>query len=283
MRCLLLVLGVRRVDPNRAFPPLVVLCAVDLADRCLERFRSVLHHDRRVRFEVMEPARVLGVAALGRHKCVDALVFDPHERYLANLAGLPPDRGEHDDRDARLHQGVRTGATRCFVLLDLVGYPLPRARFVFCVEVHSRTLALPLHSIGMNRTFVLCKPDAVERGLAGRIVTRFEDKGLKIVAAELRVADSDTLDAHYEEHVEKGFYPDLKAFMSRGPVLAMVLEGPEDTFAMVRSMMGETNPATSPPGTIRGDFGTEMTENLVHGSDSNESAAREIGIWFPNL
>ncbi len=135
----------------------------------------------------------------------------------------------------------------------------------------------------MNRTFVLCKPDAVERGLAGRIVTRFENKGLKIVAAELRTADSDTLDAHYAEHVEKGFYPDLKAFMSRGPVLAMVLEGPEDTFAMVRSMMGETNPATSPPGTIRGDFGTEMTENLVHGSDSNESAAREIGIWFPNL
>ena len=135
----------------------------------------------------------------------------------------------------------------------------------------------------MNRTFVLCKPDAVERGLAGRIVTRFEDKGLKIAAAELRVADSDTLDQHYAEHVEKGFYPDLKAFMSRGPGLAMVLEGPEDTFAMVRSMMGETNPATSPPGTIRGDFGTEMTENLVHGSDSNESAEREIGIWFPSL
>ncbi len=135
----------------------------------------------------------------------------------------------------------------------------------------------------MNRTFVLCKPDAVERGLAGQIVTRFENKGLKIVAAELRVADSDTLDQHYAEHVEKGFYPDLKAFMSRGPVLAMVLEGPEDTFAMVRSMMGETNPATSPPGTIRGDFGTEMTENLVHGSDSNESAEREIGIWFPAL
>lgn len=135
----------------------------------------------------------------------------------------------------------------------------------------------------MNRTFVLCKPDAVERGLAGRIVTRFEDKGLKIAAAELRVADSDTLDQHYAEHVEKGFYSDLKAFMSRGPVLAMVLEGPEDTFAMVRSMMGETNPATSPPGTIRGDFGTEMTENLVHGSDSNESAEREIGIWFPSL
>jgi len=135
----------------------------------------------------------------------------------------------------------------------------------------------------MNRTFVICKPDAVERGLVGKIISRFEDKGLKIVASELRLADSATLDQHYEEHVEKGFYPDLKAFMGRSPVMAMVLEGPDDTYAMVRSMMGATNPADSPPGTIRGDFGTEMTENLVHGSDSNESAAREISIWFPEL
>lgn len=135
----------------------------------------------------------------------------------------------------------------------------------------------------MNRTFVICKPDAVERGLVGKITSRFEDKGLKIVASELRLADSATLDQHYEEHVEKGFYPDLKAFMGRSPVMAMVLEGPDDTYAMVRSMMGTTNPADSPAGTIRGDFGTEMTENLVHGSDSNESAAREIGIWFPEL
>ena len=100
----------------------------------------------------------------------------------------------------------------------------------------------------MNRTFVICKPDSVERGLVGRIISRFEDKGLKIVAADMRVADSDTLDKHYEEHVEKGFYPDLKAFMSRGPVVAMVLEGPEDTYAIVRSMMGATNPAESPSG-----------------------------------
>jgi len=135
----------------------------------------------------------------------------------------------------------------------------------------------------MNRTFVICKPDAVERGLVGKIISRFEDKGLKIVASELRLADSTTLDQHYEEHVEKGFYPGLKAFMSRSPVMAMVLEGPDDTYAMVRSMMGATNPAESPAGTIRGDFGTEMTENLVHGSDSNESAAREIAIWFPAL
>ncbi len=135
----------------------------------------------------------------------------------------------------------------------------------------------------MNRTFIICKPDAVERGLSGTILARFEAKGLKIVAAELRVLDADTLDRHYEEHVGKGFYDELKAFMSRSPALVAVLEGPEDTFAIVRTMMGPTNPASAPPGTIRGDYGTVMTENLVHGSDSNESAAREIGIFFPNL
>lgn len=135
----------------------------------------------------------------------------------------------------------------------------------------------------MNRTFVICKPDAVERGLVGQILTRFEQKGLKVVAAELRQLDEATLDQHYEEHVGKGFYNDLKAFMSRSPAMVMVLDGPEDVYAIVRTMMGATNPAESAPGTIRGDFGTIMTENLVHGSDSNESAAREIGIFFPNL
>ena len=135
----------------------------------------------------------------------------------------------------------------------------------------------------MNRTFVICKPDAVERGLVGQILTRFEQKGLKVVAAELRQLDEATLDQHYEEHVGKGFYADLKAFMSRSPAMVMVLEGPDDVYAIVRTMMGATNSAESAPGTIRGDFGTIMTENLVHGSDSNESAAREIGIFFPNL
>lgn len=135
----------------------------------------------------------------------------------------------------------------------------------------------------MNRTFIICKPDAVERGLAGTILARFEAKGLKIVAAELRVLDAETLDRHYEEHVGKGFYGELKAFMSRSPALIAVLEGPEDTYAIVRTMMGPTNPASASPGTIRGDYGTVMTENLVHGSDSNESAAREIGIFFPDL
>ncbi len=135
----------------------------------------------------------------------------------------------------------------------------------------------------MSRTLVICKPDAVERGLVGEILGRFERKGLKLVAAELRLLDTATLDRHYEEHVGKGFYADLVAFMSRSPALVAVVEGPDDTFAIVRTLMGPTNPASAPPGTIRGDFGTIMTENLVHGSDSNESAEREIGIFFPAL
>jgi nucleoside-diphosphate kinase len=135
----------------------------------------------------------------------------------------------------------------------------------------------------VSRTLVLCKPDAVERGLVGEILSRFERKGLKIVAAELRLLDADTLARHYEEHVGKPFYADLTAFMSRSPALVAVIEGPEDTFAIVRTLMGPTNPASAPPGTIRGDFGTLMTENLVHGSDANESAEREIAIFFPDL
>lgn len=135
----------------------------------------------------------------------------------------------------------------------------------------------------MSRTLVICKPDAVERGYVGDIISRFERKGLRLVAAELRHLDTDTLSRHYEEHVGKGFYDDLVAFMSRSPAFVAVVEGPEDTFAIVRTLMGPTNPAAAPPGTIRGDLGTIMTENLVHGSDSNESAEREIAIFFPGL
>ena len=135
----------------------------------------------------------------------------------------------------------------------------------------------------MSRTFIICKPDAVERGYVGQILDRFERKGLSLVAGELRSLDESVLSQHYAEHVEKPFYPDLVAFMSRSPAFLAVLEGPDDTYAIVRTMMGPTNPADAPPGTIRGDFGTEMTENLVHGSDSNESAEREIGIFFPGL
>src|SRR5688572_6166363 len=119
-----------------------------------------------------------------------------------------------------------------------------------------------------DRTLVLLKPDAVERGLVGEIIRRFEAKHLTIAALELRTLDPDTLARHYEEHVGKGFYDDLVAFMGRGPVVAMVVEGPEDTWEVVRSMMGATNPRVAAPGTIRGDLGILFTENLVHGSDS---------------
>lgn len=135
----------------------------------------------------------------------------------------------------------------------------------------------------MDRTFVICKPDSVERGLVGEIISRFERKGLRIVALEQRVLDRDTLAKHYEEHVGKGFYADLVAFMSRGPVVAMVVEGDENTWEVVRSMMGATNPKAAAPGTIRGDLGILFTENLVHGSDSQASADREIAIFFPDL
>jgi nucleoside-diphosphate kinase len=134
-----------------------------------------------------------------------------------------------------------------------------------------------------DRTLVLLKPDAVERGLIGVIVSRFEAKGLTIAALDLRRLDKETLARHYEEHVGKAFYEDLVTFMSRGPVVAMVVEGPEDTWEVVRNLMGATNPRKAAPGTIRGDLGILFTENLVHGSDSLASAQREIGIFFPNL
>ena len=134
-----------------------------------------------------------------------------------------------------------------------------------------------------TKTLVLLKPDAVERGLVGNILTRFETKGLKIAAMQLRTLDAATLARHYEEHVGKGFYADLVAFMGRNPVVALVLEGPDDTWEIVRAMMSATNPRGAAPGTIRGDLGTLFTENLVHGSDSADSAAREIQIFFPGL
>ncbi len=135
----------------------------------------------------------------------------------------------------------------------------------------------------MDRTLVICKPDAVERGLAGQIVARLEGKGLRLVAAELRTIDAETAGTHYGEHKGKPFYDDLVSFITRGPALLMVLEGPEDTYAVVRILMGATNPKQAAPGTIRGDLAIEMTENLVHGSDSPESAHREIALFFPGL
>jgi nucleoside-diphosphate kinase len=135
----------------------------------------------------------------------------------------------------------------------------------------------------VNQTLVICKPDAVERGLAGEILSRLERKGLRIAAAELRVIDSELAGRHYAEHLGKPFYPELVEFIGRSPSLVMVIEGPPDTWRVVRTLMGATNPLDAAPGTIRGDLATVMTENLVHGSDGAESAAREIALFFPNL
>ena len=135
----------------------------------------------------------------------------------------------------------------------------------------------------MNRTLVLCKPDAVERGLVGEIVGRLERRGLRIVAMELRTLDDDLAGRHYDEHREKPFFGDLVTFITRSPLVAMVVEGPEDTWQVVRTMMGATNPLNADPGTIRGDLALETQENLVHGSDGPESAAREIALFFPHL
>jgi nucleoside-diphosphate kinase len=135
----------------------------------------------------------------------------------------------------------------------------------------------------MNRTLVIAKPDAVERGLVGEIIGRFERKGLTLVAAELRHIDRETAGRHYAEHEGKPFYEDLVGFITRSPAMLMVVEGPEDTWEIVRLMIGATNSAEADPGTIRGDLSAQFTENLVHGSDSAESADREIGIFFPEL
>jgi nucleoside-diphosphate kinase len=136
----------------------------------------------------------------------------------------------------------------------------------------------------VNSTLVICKPDAVRRGLVGEILGRIERKGLRLVAGELRTIDEATASRHYEEHQGKGFYAELVAFITSSPSFVCVVEGPDgETWRMIRTLMGPTNPVEAPPGTIRGDLGTLLTENLVHGSDSPESARREIEIFFPGL
>ncbi len=130
-----------------------------------------------------------------------------------------------------------------------------------------------------DRTLVLCKPDAVERRLVGEIISRFERKGLRIAEMRMMTIDEDLAGRHYAEHVDKPFFKDLVTFITRGPVVAMIVEGPEAP-AVVRALMGATNPRQAGPGTIRGDLAVELTENLVHGSDSPESAAREIALFF---
>ncbi len=133
-----------------------------------------------------------------------------------------------------------------------------------------------------DRTLVLCKPDCVERGLVGEVIARLERKQLKIVAIELRLLEETTAKQHYAEHDGKPFFADLVAFITRSPLVAIVAEGP-DAYKVVRTLMGTTNPREAAPGTIRGDLAIEMTENLVHGSDGPESAAREIALFFPGL
>jgi nucleoside-diphosphate kinase len=132
-----------------------------------------------------------------------------------------------------------------------------------------------------SRTLILIKPDAFERGLTGEIVSRFERKGLRLVAMRLVRVDEDLANRHYAEHVDKPFFGELVRFITRGPLVAMVLEGTSAVEA-ARQVIGATNPLEASPGSIRGDFGLEVTFNLVHGSDSDESAAREIQLWFPD-
>ncbi|HET6299602.1 MAG TPA: nucleoside-diphosphate kinase [Kribbella sp.] len=133
-----------------------------------------------------------------------------------------------------------------------------------------------------QRTLVLLKPDTVRRGLAGEILGRFEAKGLGIVAMDLRTIDGEMADQHYAEHVEKAWYPPLREFVTSGPLIALVLEG-DEAIEVIRALNGATDGRKAAPGTIRGDFSLSNRENLVHGSDSAESASREIKIWFPDL
>ena len=135
----------------------------------------------------------------------------------------------------------------------------------------------------MSRTLLICKPDAVERGLVGQIIDRNERKGLRIVAGSLRPITEAEAAEHYAEHADRPFFGSLVSFITRAPSFLCVVEGPDDAWKIVRTLMGPTNPADAPPGTIRGDFGTDLGENLVHGSDAELAAQREIKLFFPNL
>jgi nucleoside-diphosphate kinase len=133
-----------------------------------------------------------------------------------------------------------------------------------------------------ERSLVLVKPDAIRRGLLGEIISRFERKGLEIEALVLRTMDAELADRHYAEHVAKAFYPPLKEFMTGGPLVAMVLSG-DQVVDVVRALVGATDGRKAAPGTIRGDLSLSNRENLVHASDSAESAKRELALWFPDL
>lgn len=133
----------------------------------------------------------------------------------------------------------------------------------------------------MERTLVLLKPDAVQRGFVGRILNRFEEKGLKLVGLKLRQFPTELIQKHYEVHKARPFYADLVGFMTSGPVLAIALQG-NNAIDVTRALMGPTNSAEAPPGTIRGDYGMSFSHNLVHGSDGPESAATELALFFPD-
>lgn len=135
-------------------------------------------------------------------------------------------------------------------------------------------------SANQERTFIMVKPDGVQRGLIAEVMSRFEKRGYALRAAKLLTPTRALLDQHYSEHVSKGFYPKMADFMGSGPVMAMVWEG-KDVVKTGRKMLGETNPLNSASGTIRGDFGIDLGRNICHGSDSVEAAQREIGLWFP--
>jgi nucleoside-diphosphate kinase len=133
-----------------------------------------------------------------------------------------------------------------------------------------------------ERTLVLVKPDGVRRGLVGEVVSRLEHKGLMLVAMQLRTLDRATAEQHYGEHKGKPFFADLVTFITGGPLVALVVEG-HRAIEAVRTMMGVTDPVQATPGSLRGDYALEIGQNLVHGSDSPESAAREVGLFFPSL
>jgi nucleoside-diphosphate kinase len=134
----------------------------------------------------------------------------------------------------------------------------------------------------MQCTLVVVKPDGVRRGLIGEVVTRLERKKLRVVAMKMMTIDDALARRHYAEHESKPFFGDLINFITSGPVVAMAVEG-EEAVSVVRTLMGATDPKKADPGTLRGDFGLEVTENLVHGSDSTDSAGRELGLFFPEL
>jgi nucleoside-diphosphate kinase len=136
--------------------------------------------------------------------------------------------------------------------------------------------------VAQERTLIIVKPDAFERGLTGEVIARFERKGLKLISLKQMQADDQLANTHYEEHTEKPFFGELVSFITRGPLVALVLEG-EGAVAAARQVIGATNPLEADAGSIRGEFATEVTFNLVHGSDSPESAEREIALWFPEL